>query len=234
MAARRLKRGAFHTFIVPAHNWRTRRLDDRLRSWAAIHPTVQVIQIGSHDGLANDPLDAHLSEQGGWKAVLVEPIPTFFSQLTAYRKDDPRFTLVCAAITDHNGKATMVTPQLKSDNHLLGQASSLDPEHVRRHLLSASKGQSSTVELVEVDCITFQTLLDRCGIKQFDLLHIDAEGHDAVILRQVDIKAHSPSVVLFEHCHLSKADRKESFRTLRNAGFRVTRSHTDALAIVHR
>ncbi len=42
------------------------------------------------------------------------------------------------------------------------------------------------------------------------LLHIDAEGYDWKALSMFDLKKYSPSIILFEHKHLQKQERKAS------------------------
>jgi hypothetical protein len=64
-----------------------------------------------------------------------------------------------------------------------------------------------------------------------DLLHIDTEGHDAVILDQVDFDRILPDVVLYESKHLSAEDRRRCQGRLRASGYPLHVYHSDTLAI---
>ena len=72
-----------------------------LAGFAATHPEVFYVQIGSHNGQTGDPLQAHIDSSPGWRGLMVEPTPEHFASLTECRGGDPRFRLVRAAVTDH-------------------------------------------------------------------------------------------------------------------------------------
>jgi hypothetical protein len=56
-------------------------------------------------------------------------------------------------------------------------------------------------------------------MSRIDLLVIDTEGHDFRILRQFDLIALAPVLVMFEHQHLSPADKSAAYSLLRRAGY---------------
>ena len=60
---------------------------------------------------------------------------------------------------------------------------------------------------LEVPGISFQDLLAQQNLTDIHILHIDAEGYDWEILRQLDLEKIKPRLILFEHDHLSDADR---------------------------
>ena len=53
-----------------------------------------------------------------------------------------------------------------------------------------------------VPCLRVETLLARHGIVRTDLLIIDTEGWDWRVLRQFDLRALQPWLILVEHQHL--------------------------------
>ncbi len=233
-AARAAKSFVHRRVVVPLRERRADRQVRRLHAWARSRPRGLAIQIGSHNGSSGDPLCAIFDEQPGWKGVLVEPMPKNFDELTSRRSDRARFTLVRAAITDHDGTVVMYAPASADGPEWLSQVGSVDRGHVARHVANAgsSPADSDPVCRHEVPALTFASLLAQNGIEDFDLLHLDTEGHDGVILRQVDLARFRPAVVMFEHCHLSRADRRQCWQRLNDAGYRVSKSYMDTLAIL--
>jgi FkbM family methyltransferase len=122
---------------------------------------------------------------------------------------------VRAAITDHDGSVDLHVP---AHNAL---RSSLDLEE-----LADVEGP---IECVTVQAMTFATLID--GMERIDVLHVDAEGHDAVILEQVDLETVRPAVILYESERLSMADQERTTSRLRGAGYRVTSNEFDTIAV---
>jgi hypothetical protein len=68
-------------------------------------------------------------------------------------------------------------------------------------------------------------------MERIDLLHIDAEGHDAVILDQVDLETVRPAVIMYESERLSTADQERTTSRLRAAGYRVTSDDFDTIGV---
>jgi FkbM family methyltransferase len=168
---------------------------------------VQVVQIGSNDGEANDPIHRLLDRNPSWNALFVEPVPYVFARLKKNYGDNPRFRFENVAITESSGLMNFyhVSEQAKESIPLLpawyDQVGSFSREHVRKvfgqidinpHIVSA-----------EVRCLTLQEMLDRNGIRSIDVLHIDTEGHDWLILQQLDLSRYRPAVILFESVHLT-------------------------------
>lgn len=86
------------------------------------------------------------------------------------------------------------------------------------------------IEAEQVRCTTFETLFNESGIKEVDLLQIDAEGFDAEILRLFNVPARKPAIVHFEHKHLSIGDHRGAIGMLVGQGYRLSVSESDTLA----
>jgi hypothetical protein len=64
-----------------------------------------------------------------------------------------------------------------------------------------------------------------------DLLHIDAEGFDDQIIRDLPLTASwAPQFLIFEKKHLSRSLLAESRRILKHAGYEVVNLWPDELA----
>jgi FkbM family methyltransferase len=192
----------------------------RWNRWARRHSNVFFVQIGSHEGRAGDPLCAAIDRHLGWRGVMVEPVPEVFGRLSAHRHG-PRFELVQAAVTDHDGTTTMV---LFEDSVLdTSQLGSLEPA------MSAKYEPRFRQFAIEVPAVTFGTLTR--GLDEIDVLHVDAEGHDAKILSQVDFDRWALRAVMFEHMHLEGDERQATEERLRRHGYRLWSNNWDTLAL---
>ncbi len=200
-------------------------LADPITVWpyyASRHPDVMFVQIGSHNGVDGDPLRTWITKNPRWRGIFVEPVPEQFAALSRLRGKDPRFRLVRAAITDHDGSVVMTVVDGPSQS---GMLSSINADVVYKNGVRAEETQQ-----VSVPAMTFATLTT--GAPPIDVLHIDTEGHDAVILDQVDLRRVRPAVIMFESVHLSAVDRRRCEGRLIDAGYRVVSNSFDTLAIL--
>ena len=200
-------------------------LADPITVWpyyASRHKDVMFVQIGSYNGIDGDPLARWIDHNPGWRGIMVEPVPAHFEALRKLRGDNLRIRLVRAAITDHNGTVDMTVVEGSASASML---SSVDADTVRKHGVATSKTHQ-----LSVPAMTFQSLIE--GAPPIDDLHIDAEGHDAVILDQVDFVRVRPAVVMFESMHLSVEDRERCETRLIEAGYRVVSNSFDTLGIL--
>ena len=190
-----------------------------------------IVQIGSHNGQAGDPLADLIDSNDAWRVLFVEPMPGHFASLQARRGGQVRFTLVQAAVTDHDGEVTMFT--LDKTNLMpdwADQLSSIHPETVLKHAASVP-GLEDAMREVTVSAMTFPTLMESVPSAEIDLLHIDTEGHDANILDQIDFVRQRPEVILFESKHLSPGDRLRCEERLISNGYVLYAYQSDTLAI---
>jgi FkbM family methyltransferase len=199
--------------------------------WAAGHDDVVFVQIGAHDGDSHDgedPIVPYLDACPGWRGILVEPIPEHFEALTRKRGDDPRVTLVRAAITNFDGMATMYMVETTDEMPAWAdRLSSLDADVVANH--RDIPNIRDAMHEVEVPAMTFDSLT--CGLDRLDVLVTDTEGHDAQILDQFDLERWNPSVVIYESLHLSDHDFLRCERRFRRAGYWTTTDEDDTIAV---
>ena len=112
----------------------------------------------------------------------------------------------------------------------VSQMSTLDRELLERHALTIP-GMAERIRAVEVKALMFDDLLDLANGAHVDVLQIDAEGHDAVILRQINLEALRPSLVQLEHRHLPASDVDGCPCRLKALGYRTTFDEYDLLGI---
>src|SRR5262249_53068171 len=146
----------------------------------------------------------------------------------------PGLRFECAAVGDSAGivpffsvsaRAALDLPGLPSEYDQLG---SFDPSHIIKHLGGIVKPY-----IIEhpVESVPLMHLLKKHQITSVDLLHIDAEGYDLRVLAQLDLSRMRPRVILFEHTHLSWADRAKAVRHLHAADYCLFEERCNTLAI---
>lgn len=214
---------------------RSRVLARRIARALAGRPDVRFAQVGANDGRRGDPLRGLVLGNPGWSGVFAEPVPGLFGRLVRSYPSEPRLHFQPVAVADAAGHCLVYAVGADAEAALAGrlpswtdQIASLDPEHLVAHL-----GERIRPFLVahEVECVTLPGLLSRVGLAELDLLHVDAEGADARVLRQLDLSTHRPRVVLYEHVHLAAAEARDLEERLRGAGYRLSRHGGDTLAL---
>lgn len=179
------------------------------------------VQIGSSDGVANDPLHDTVRSRG-WSGLLVEPIPQLFEQLTANYRGVPGITTANVAIGTEDGKATIYAVDSRpGDPEWVDQIASLDREVVLRHAY-ALPGLESRIVPTEVESVRLSSLMAQQSVTSIDLLHIDAEGFDDEIIRQIEMHAPwAPRYLIYEKKHISAPRYLETRALLERAGYRL-------------
>jgi FkbM family methyltransferase len=198
-----------------------------LHRFAASHGRLTIVQIGAHDGLTSDHMRPLILKYG-WTGVLVEPVPEQFQRLQTNYANVPGLRFERAAIAGHDGeiafhKVRKDLPGLPRHAHLVH---SLKYEVV----LNEIGGRADALMAIHVPALMFQTLLDRHGLDHVDVLAIDTEGADYEILRQVDFIRYRPSLILYEHKHLSLADRQACQVMLGGHGYSLQIYRQDTVA----
>ena len=101
----------------------------------------------------------------------------------------------------------------------------------RQHILD-ELGEEIGPYVVEeqVQCLSLDDVLAKHYVTHYDLIHIDAEGSDFEVLKQVDLQTHRPACILFEHKHLSATAKSAAIERLDSAGYELFNSGDDLLA----
>ena len=185
------------------------------------------VQIGSCDGKTNDPLHG-VVRSSQWSGILVEPMPWLFEQLVANYEGVPGLRFFQVAIGRGEGPMTMYSVDPRPETPRVGQLTSFDRDVVLSHLYDLPELESRifTVE-VGPDC----GIADRrSGPYQGRLPHIDAEGFDDQIIRDLPLTAPwAPQFLIFEKKHLSRT-RYTDLRKLLASGVHAVNLWPDELA----
>lgn len=202
--------------------------------------TLTFVQIGSNDGQQGDPLRPLLLTHPGWRGLFVEPVEFLFDKLRRlYPEEGGRFACAQVAVGNSDGRATLyrVARAAHTDAgfpipHWCWQLATFHREVLMKNL-GAELGHrlAAFIEAVEVETVTLETLFRDHAIGQLELLHLDTEGHDFQILRQLDFRRYRPQAILFEHAHLSAFDLAEAHALLVAQGYALQVFGRDTLAL---
>lgn len=213
------------------HRWRQWGLRGPrvMKSFARFYPEAVFVQLGSNDGAKHDPLRAAFL-RSRWSGVMVEPVPFVFERLRANYGGNPRVRLENVAVATRSGFMPF---------HYLAQA---DAEHdlpdwydelgsFRRDVILKHVDRVPDLErrivTMDVPCVTLLELCRRNGIAAVDLLHTDLEGYDYEVIRSIDFAQLRPTLLVYEHWHLSGEDRARCRDGLRSAGYACFEERAD-------
>ncbi|HAM00780.1 MAG TPA: FkbM family methyltransferase [Acidimicrobiaceae bacterium] len=188
------------------------------------------VQIGSNDGVVFDPLHEAV-KAFNWSGVLVEPVPDVFGRLQANYHGVPDLAFENVAIGEQDGEAILysVTPG-PDDPYWTNQIASFDKAVILSHRDTIT-ALEDRVEELRVPTLTLNTLVSRHQLTALDFLHIDVEGFDQEIIKQIDFRAGwAPRFIIFERQHMSRKTHRQVRRLLRGAGYRLVNIWPDELA----
>lgn len=170
-----------------------------------------IINIGAMDGIMFDTLSEY-HKIYNFKGLFVEPIPYYFERLKINLKPY-NYIFENLAISKYDGIIKMITiDPLPIENGLIpdwffGMSAIYPPKNGLSH-----RDSNEIIEkwgkIIEVPCVTFQTLLNKHEINYFDIIQIDAEGHDFEIFDQIDIQKYRPKLIRLEWMNLD--DKQKS------------------------
>ena len=195
--------------------------DKSLHFLGKTNTDITALNIGSMDGVMFDEMIGY-TNMYNFKVLYVEPIPYLFERLKTNIGDVGLFEN--SAISDYDGEIEMMTIDKEViDSGLIhscfyGMSAVYPPKNGL-----GSEGDRLTVEkygkLVKVPCITFDTLMDKHKLNNFDILKVDAEGHDFKIFKQIDFKKYTPKVIRLEWINLSEQEQSEIIEIFKTNDF---------------
>lgn len=225
-----LARASVPVNFPPRRWWREYRHWRRLRqlagqrflmAFARAHPQAYFVQIGANDGAQQDPL-RFVRERYGWPGLLVEPVPYVFERLKANWGGVANLALDNVAVADRDGRLPFYHPAQAADAGALPSwydgLGSFSRENVLKHA-DVIPDIAQRIVTTEVPCLTLESLCRKHGIERIDVLHVDAEGYDAQIVRQLDFDRRRPRLIIYEHFHQGEPERAALRRLLQDQGY---------------
>jgi FkbM family methyltransferase len=217
---------------------RYRRLLRRLagprvvQAFAAAHPEAFFVEIGANDGDKHDHLRPAILA-GGWRGIMVEPVPYVFERLARNYSGRPGLALENAAIAERDGTRAFHYLAESDDPGLPGwydAVGSFSRDAVLAHARHIPDVERRIVT-AEVPCLTFESLCRKHDVERVDLLALDTEGHDWRILAAIDLDRWRPRLVIYEHYHLDPDDRSEARGHMEGAGYETMEEGFDTFCL---
>jgi FkbM family methyltransferase len=185
------------------------------------------IQIGSNDGIKNDPLYRYIMKNA-WKGILVEPDLANFKKLTNNYNQVSGLIFENVGIGPAGGEMLFysINNITEHDPGWYDQVGSFDKGTFIKNIKYGHELEKRMIAR-PLQVITFDDLLKKNNFWKVDLLHIDTEGFDYKILRSIDFSEHDIRIVLFEGEWMTPFEFREIVQYLRNYNYRIFRSGID-------
>lgn len=202
-----------------------------LEALASAQKEVFFIQVGSNDATHGDPLRPFILSRP-WSGIMIEPVPYVFERLRANYQGNPRLKLENVAIAPREGHADFY--YLAQSNEQLpvwyDQLGSFSLQTILKHADVIPNLEQRLVKTA-VASTSFEALCAKHRVGVVDLVHIDTEGYDFEIVKLIDFDTHRPKILLYEHRHLSSADRDACRAHLVSRGYACAEDGADTICV---
>ena len=206
-----------------------------LEAFADEYPEAFFVEVGSNDGDKHDHLRPFILARQ-WRGILVEPVPYIFARLKENYAGIDRLTLANVAIADRDGELPFYHLVEEEDPVSSGLpewydgTGSFSRDALLKHRHEIPDVEERIVQTA-VPTLTLTSLCRREGRTGVDLLLIDTEGYDWEILRNADLPAIQPRLVVYEHFHLSAEDRRACRAHLEELGYETMEEGFDTFCL---
>lgn len=136
--------------------------------------------------------DSLFFERRGWRCVCIEPHPRAFNELVTTRA----CLCIQACVSDVEGVAKFL--EIRGACEMLsGLIDKYDPRHVNRIIFEVQQNRDS-YQIIDVPCVTLNSVLEEAGISHIDILKLDTEGGEKDILKSIDFERYTIDVICVE------------------------------------
>lgn len=212
----------------------------RMPKWRTLHKVLKragessedffFVQIGANDGVIYDPIFPYVT-RFKWSGILIEPVPCYFDKLKHNYRGNKRLIFDNVAISDKDEMRDFF--RIREDLDFLPEwcngLGTFDLNILLTHKWAIPNLEDYVVK-EKVACTSYESLLNRHGIKKIDLLLIDTEGYDYQILKQVNLDVTKPAILLYEHQYIDQKERSGYENRLESFGYTVSRHFGNTLA----
>lgn len=208
-----------------------------LAAFADCHPDAFFVEIGSNDGEQHDHLRPFILG-GRWRGIMVEPVPYVFARLRENYGSLDRVILENAAIADRDGELPFyyLVDATEEERRRLPDWYDGIGSLAQRTVLGHAKHIADIEQRMvceRVTALSLDSLCEKHGVEALDLLVIDTEGYDWQILQSIDFARWHPELLVYEHFHLSPADRAAASGRLGDAGYDTMEEGFDTFCLAH-
>ena len=159
------------------------------------------VDIGASDGVTISNTH-YLEQELGWTGIAIEPIPSVFLKL----KKNRSCHLVNGCVTTRPGKAKFI--EVVNGVDMLSTLAINNTGLTARRLRNSAKRHGSVLKEIDVDCHTFEMLVDRFGVSEIDFLSVDTEGGELDILKSIDFDKNPIKIISVENNYYTGSIRE--------------------------
>lgn len=194
-----------------------------------------VIQVGSNDGISNDPLRKYITKNQ-WNAILIEPVPLIYQKLAENYKEFQRVRTLNIAVSNEGNQLDFYSVSNKAKQELgdrvpdwYDQLGSFIKSNIENHLNGIL---IPYIEKIEVKVKTLDQIYADSNFNKLNVLHIDAEGYDLEVLKSIQIEKIRPNILIFEHKHLRVLEKISVINHLERIDYKIKIFHDDVVAFL--
>ena len=161
-----------------------------------------LVVIGAHSGIW---LTSLIEEYQNQNILLVEPVPYNIALLKENTAKYKNISIETSAVSEKNEikKFYYVKPEAvkRLGKHWASGIGSFDKEHILNHKYKRFMVNDSHIEQIDIQYLTFSSLIEKYSISSIDLLQIDVEGAECGILNSIDFEKNEIKKIIFEFKH---------------------------------
>lgn len=152
------------------------------------------LDIGANDGITFS--NTHRLALDGWRGACLDPSPNAFEKLKKLYEFNNLIKCFNFGISNQSGELEFNESLnwVNDSNTPVGILSCLDPNEKERFY-------GMEWQVVKSKFVTFDEFLMTSPYKKFDFINIDCEGHDFVVLSQIDLNLIDCKMVCIEFTH---------------------------------
>ena len=192
---------------------------------------VKIIQIGAYDGCTSDELYPYI-KNFEWNGLLVEPQKKYFKRLKKTYEGESGINFLQAAVAHNRGRKTLYTiknPESEGMPPIAPRIASFDKKTILSHKDKIPNIESKIKE-TKVKSLPLMDMIEEYSIKDVEILQIDVEGFDSEVIKMIDFSKIYPSIVRFEHKHLSRKEHSSAIKKLLKNGYDVAEEPGNTIA----
>jgi len=189
------------------------------------------VQIGSNDGLKNDPI-GNLIKEFQWKGIMVEPFEGNYLKLKENFRDQSGLVFEQCGITEIPGEQDFfyIEDISPDEPDWYDQVGSFDKTIFLKNI-EVVPDLSKRMAVKKIPTKTFDQLIKDHQLGGVDILHLDTEGYDYKILLTIDFNEFKPSVVIFENEWMTQYELKEIRNYFKKYQYKLYYHHVDCIAV---
>ena len=185
----------------------------------------KIIQVGSNDGLTDDYV-MEIIKKYDLTSILIEPEPEAFKKLKENYHNSKKIVFINKALDkrDSSSKKFYIVKKeyLKFYHENISVLSSFN----NNHLIKWGVKQSH-ISSIDIECISWITLLDSNNFHDVQVICIDAEGYDHELVHSLFYDTKLRPVIIFEWVNIPNSKIEDLLNLLKKNNYEILKLQKD-------